>query len=863
MIKIKKSTLKKHMLNLVLIGFLLLFLIACTQETRPVYDLSTRVALDEGEIVYEVPEVESYYNYIEVYDDLGNIYQIGDPYVMRYNGTFYLYSSMTGTNYINGAIPVWTSQNLVDWEWGAWVYGQKGQVDDKINQGFAPEVIYYRGYFYLAIAPGGKGHNFFRSESPLGPFELVSNNLGMGFDGSFYVDADGKLYLMHIDGQRGLTYHELTVDADGVTLTNRTAYQMENTNLNGWIEGPGIIERNGVSYIIYTGNDVDVASYRLGYSYSYGIFALQNIVLPQNNILSISTGDDQPYSGGGYNSDPDNYIRLNNYRGIGHNSQVYGPDLDSMYNAYHTAGRSNYTGIADTPNFNRRYNLNRYYTNQSILSTNGYVTYDTPKPKAPDYSTYGLDELENVNDMYVSETTSDIFTAELNLKLQNGNGSVIVGFKDTLNYTKISIEGTDLTATEYVDGQVTILGTSTVSTAMTDGTFHLVRIVNGFAKVDIYYDGAKEISLNQSLGSGKLGYQVFNEVGSTQFSNDAYGTSDFNDIKNLDGTFAAYNYLKGENLGYSLSEAYVKNDGVRQGEAESTKIGADYTSLVLHQNDWVKYSVNAAKAGTYSLVLKVSKESRGTIFEVIIDESNIYKLEIPDIDLGDEEYLYVNAGSFEINESGIHSLKLRVFYGTLDVTQIQPLQNADVIGEFESTLTSRDDESFKKLLGNFSYSPNGMSTQLQSPRSVMYFGNRGISNYDFSVDISTSGGVGGIVFRMKNFDYASQGVNVPITPYSFQGYFIEVTTNFVRITKYNYGQEVLYIGAPKVDGTNAFAGRRTNTISAHIRDSVFMVYLNGELLTTIIDQEAFMDGYIGFYAEQTNLVYSNFKYKQL
>ena len=36
---------------------------------------------------------------------------------------------------------------------------------------FAPEVIYYKGWFYMCESRRGQGHFLFRSANPNGPFE--------------------------------------------------------------------------------------------------------------------------------------------------------------------------------------------------------------------------------------------------------------------------------------------------------------------------------------------------------------------------------------------------------------------------------------------------------------------------------------------------------------------------------------------------------------------------------------------------------------------------------------------------------------------------------------------------------------------
>ena len=61
---------------------------------------------------YVAPNYDTYYNYIEVYDDKGRVCRIGDPYILKYNGEYYLYTSCTG-HLSRVGIPCWKSTNMV------------------------------------------------------------------------------------------------------------------------------------------------------------------------------------------------------------------------------------------------------------------------------------------------------------------------------------------------------------------------------------------------------------------------------------------------------------------------------------------------------------------------------------------------------------------------------------------------------------------------------------------------------------------------------------------------------------------------------------------------------------------------------
>ena len=126
--------------------------------------------------------------------------EVPDPFVYRFNGMYYLYST-TGGRYVKG----YESADLMDWEpvdngelKEGYVYSYN---DDSSNvkpadpTPFAPEVIYRNGKFYLIASPSGKGHYVLESNSPEGPFTCISNNIGLGIDGSYFIDSDENVYL--------------------------------------------------------------------------------------------------------------------------------------------------------------------------------------------------------------------------------------------------------------------------------------------------------------------------------------------------------------------------------------------------------------------------------------------------------------------------------------------------------------------------------------------------------------------------------------------------------------------------------------------------------------------------------------------
>ena len=80
------------------LGAMVFGLSACgpNEEPVPPYDPAQRVPTDENEqsVSFSEEDYDFYNNYIEFYDGDGDVYDIGDPYVFRYDGKYYLYSSL-------------------------------------------------------------------------------------------------------------------------------------------------------------------------------------------------------------------------------------------------------------------------------------------------------------------------------------------------------------------------------------------------------------------------------------------------------------------------------------------------------------------------------------------------------------------------------------------------------------------------------------------------------------------------------------------------------------------------------------------------------------------------------------------------
>ncbi|MBQ3572255.1 MAG: family 43 glycosylhydrolase, partial [Clostridia bacterium] len=82
----------------------------------------------------------------------GKDYGIGDPFVMRWNGKYYMYPS---TNDAFKGVKVFVSDDMINWTYAGLAVAD---TEATSHGSYAPEVVYYDGYFYMCQSRAGKGH---------------------------------------------------------------------------------------------------------------------------------------------------------------------------------------------------------------------------------------------------------------------------------------------------------------------------------------------------------------------------------------------------------------------------------------------------------------------------------------------------------------------------------------------------------------------------------------------------------------------------------------------------------------------------------------------------------------------------------
>ena len=753
----------------------------------------------------------------------GSEYGIGDPFVMRYNGKYYLYPSTADGR---GGIKVYESTDLVNWTYMGFAVSE----DEPTSVGaYAPEVIYYNGYFYMCQSRAGKGHYIYRSESPISGFTLVSTsdlpdddlnkgNLGMGIDGSFYVSDDGRLYIMHTSTTGGLKFNEIT-DASNITgETIGSTKNLGDANLRGWIEGPGTIRRGNYTYLTYTGNHVISNGYRIAYSYANNLNGLSEFTQPYDNVTIIDT-------------DP-------THRGLGHSSNFYGPDLDSIYTAYHSL-------VGSGPS--RRYNLDRYLTNGGVMTANGVTNTSVLSPVRPICEAYNGDELASDGGIFALGITDSYFTAEYNLIPSEGQR--LYFSHGTKGYYSITLEGNKIILKKNINGSDEVISEKSVSIPV--GRLSTVRVESGDGVAYVYINGMRIITFDNELGAGLIGYAKREGVEYTAFTNDVFGTSDFETLKNFPTKFPATSYLKGENRGFSIKDANVVKGGLRVGEKQSlVHVEEDDCYAVrLEKKDWVKYGIDISESSTYSVSARVTTASAGAKIRITIGDQSI-EYSFPERLESEGETLKVYLGDIALSK-GASAMKVEVISGSAEFITFESHKNADAPDR-----VSIDDFAIER--GDVVIENGILTVKGVENHSVALWGNEGVCDFTatirFTCALNNSSNLG-IMIRAEDYSY------YPSQPtQSWRGYYLKIGQHILSLSRFDYGEEML--GAVRVD--DAFsdsAGEHTLTITAV--SNKIEICLDGKYTVSVRDDCAFLSGKLGIFATSGEIKITDFKYEKI
>lgn len=209
---------------------------------------------------------------------------LADPTIFYNEGTYYLYGTTTGNTALSGeGFQVYTSSDQKNWKGPVGAQGglalKKG--DAYGTQGFwAPQILKYNNQFYMMYT-ANENIAVATSNSPLGPFRNTSKEALTAsvkqIDPFVFIDDDGKKYLYHVRLTNGNRIFVAELNDDLLSIKPETLkeciaaeLQWENTQNVSWpvAEGPTVLKKGGLYYLIYSANDFRNPEYAVGYATS-------------------------------------------------------------------------------------------------------------------------------------------------------------------------------------------------------------------------------------------------------------------------------------------------------------------------------------------------------------------------------------------------------------------------------------------------------------------------------------------------------------------------------------------------------------------------------------------------------------------
>lgn len=756
-------------------------------------------------------------------------YGIGDPFIMRYNGVYYLYVSSLDTEV---GVRAYKSADLVNW---APVTGsglEEGYVsqDPVTLAAYAPEVYYYNGTFYMYTSPGGNGHYILTSSSPEGPFVAATGNFGLSIDGSVLIDDDEQMYFSYASDQ-GIRMARMT---DMLTIDTSSTPALTGVQIGGWTEGSYIMKRDGIYYLTFTGNHVASDGYRIAYATAEE--------LPESYRNAFTRGQNNPIA----------LETESELKGIGHSSTVLGPDMDSYYLAYH------YLNSSGGPN--RSLGIDRLTFNGTMMSVAPSLD-DSVTPALPEFYANGRDEskFETQGEFLLSNVQAPAnFTAEFNVS-GAANTTYVFGYTNAQNYMSVTLDLMEksIVLTKVADGASTQIAEGTLVNNYAADKLHTVRIAARDGVVDVVFDNMTKIDNAQlETVAGNIGYASLAdgaEVGYTAFSDVAMGMSDEREAKQSSTFVGASTYLHDDTYtdGYDLSE----QSGISTITEDSDYRFAGWKALTLGAaGDDVSYLVYNRSTGRYALELVYLAEDAGKQIGVKIDGVNggtVWRCTLPEVD-SENGYVKAIVGEFEM-DAGARIVRIEALDGSVTFTAFRMIEASAQTPVYEQSLasyaqTGADYKTIWKLKDNGHYAKAGT-------RQLVYFGDNAITDFTLEVEVLLEGATGssstaGIVFHARN--YASS----PHDSYtSIQGYYLALSNNTVVLERLNYADD----SEPIASDAQTIQSDVYYKLKIQARGNVITVWLNDEQVFEVTDDWAFANGKVGLYTNGAAVIFRNLK----
>lgn len=745
-----------------------------------------------------------YLNSFTLEDEWEDGYGIGDPYILRYDGRYYLYVS---THDYKIGVKCWSSDNLVDWKYEGLVTEEK-----KTLGAYAPEVIYWDGYFYMYTSPAGKGHYVLQSDSPTGPFKLISDNIGMSIDGSVFIDDNAKWYFYYAS-PKGI----MAAPMKSPTEVEETKV-VDNTFMNWWTEGPSVIKRDDIYYMTYTGNHVKSTGYRVNYSTSVES-PITGYKEGVNSPILINTSED--------------------FNALGHSSSVLGPDLDSYYITYH-----NLVGEKGFPL--RKLNIDRLVFNGEKMSVLGPTNFNQPSPNMPQFYTWVNNDTDNkMKDIEEGEEkftvsndeTSEVFTAEFSFSnVRDSNVCIVTSYKDSKNYGEINIDidANKVSMKSIENGNESLISENTLPYKFDFSKMHTIRIKNNPNKTEVLLDNIKVLTTDNGFKAGSIGYKYAKnqaDYSFLAFTNESFGTSDSKTIKAIPGIIDAIHYSGSD---YEIPTIEYRDS---------------ISAITLNEKGKsVLYNINIKEDYNYGVdaIIK-SADTKGKV-DILVDGKKALTCTI-DGNENSNEWFKKYLGEMKLKK-GYHQIELKLREGALNIESLDTYKvNAKV--KYENNLSKVPSDAEWNLIAGWT-SLNDATENLGDEINRAFYGNDEFKIQSLSVDFALGNVINdvGIYFNATNESVYKEQVTD-----SMLGYYLQVQEEKLTLYKLNYGREELISTEVKINQ------KEFNNFKIEIKENTILVKLNDEEVLSYDDLNLNTHGKIGFRADGSKIYIKNLEIK--
>ncbi|WP_243349911.1 family 43 glycosylhydrolase [Parabacteroides sp. FAFU027] len=782
------------------------------------------------------------------------LYGIGDPYIMKYCGTYYLYSSTKDNNI---GIKCWSSNDLVHWA-GPYTCS----TDAVTKTAYAPEVVYWNGAFYMYTSPAGNGHYVLTGKSPTGPFTVATGNLGKSIDGSVFINDNGNWYFYHagMNGIQGCAMSSPTAIGDDINLNTCMG--------NNWTEGPCVFKRNGIYYLLYTGNHCISKGYRIDYAKnSSGPINPFTAQSAQNPLLVSTEGD---------------------FVGLGHGTAFIGPDLDTYFFSYHNLAGDYGVGPY------RHLNYDRIAWNGDKMLVLGPTTWaqqasampymydyfartetgtDWTTPNGGNWIIENNDALIQTSYKESSETwhkiistkkASDNYTAEFNLCEDSCSNSqsrtgAIFGYTDEANYGIAVIHSSSklLEINFQVNNVWEAPRYYSLSTAFVPSAWHCLRIEKSGTLHKFFIDGMLKSSVTSTLNGGKIGYMTSwskGRFGYIAFSNQVNGSGIFDTYKPIPGAIEAVHYISGgEGIAYhdvtvgNSGSKYIRNDSVNISDCSE----GGYAITDNQTGEWYKYRVNIKATGIYNAGIRYASAGASQI-RIWQDNKDLTGIVTLPSTGSNSTFSTFTVKGLNLT-AGYQNLRIETIDGNYSLYRIQFQEAAN------DAFTQTDDFQ-SAFSSDWNYSDGTWAIESGEASSIGYgkrtLGSTGWTDYSLQTDITYNDVInGGLIFRVNNPALGSAGNNSQLGTDFYQGYFVTLASGALILGKQNYNYTQLASAA------GSYTTNRKYTLKVVVAGANIKVYVD-DLNTPKIDftdPQPFISGKVGLRTFNAHVHFDNFQ----